>query len=241
MGRSTSVRAVLLQVREHLEARDHERLCFLESSGLPDDRLECIDMVRAPGRRWSEIAGADLYFIGGSGEFSATNEHPFTPALTRIVEEIVDGGRPLLGSCWGHQFLARVLGAEVVTDRTRGEVGTFDVELNGDGMSDPLFEDCPRRFAVHLGHHDRVAALVPGMVELAASDACPVQVLRLAGKPIYGTQFHAEMNEDHMRARLLMYRDAYLPAGLTPEAFGALLRPTPVVAGLVRRFVELYG
>lgn len=241
MGRRPSVRAILLQVREHVQARDHERLCFLESSGLPDERLDCVDMVRNPETSWSALAGADLYFIGGSGEYSATVDHPFTPALWRIVETIVAEERPLLGSCWGHQFLGRVLGAEVVTDRSRGEVGTFDVELNARGLADPLFEDCPRRFAVHLGHHDRVVRLVPGMVELASSERCPIQVLRLEGKPIYGTQFHAEMNEEHMRARVLMYRDAYLPDGQTPEEFGATLRPTPVVAGLVRRFVELYG
>lgn len=234
------LRVVLLQVRSHLPARDHERLCFLDTASLGRGELECVDLVQEPNVRWDRLHGADAFFIGGAGEYSATRDYPFTDNLREIVLRLVDEGLPLLGSCWGHHFLVRILGGLVLTDRDRGEVGTFDIALTREGRQDPLFDRLPSRFPVHLGHHDRVAELPPGMTELAYSVKCRNQIFRLDGKPIYGTQFHSEMNEDHMRERLLMYREAYLPGARAYEEFVRLLRPTPDAADLLRRFLELY-
>ena len=36
-------------------------------------------------------------------------------------------------------------------------------------------------------------------MELARSELCPYQAIRLRDKPVYGTQFHSEMNEERLR------------------------------------------
>lgn len=238
--RHAGFRAVLLQVRAHLEARDHERLCFMESGGLSPRELDCIDLVQQPELRWERVRGADVVFVGGAGEFSARSDHPFTQPLMNVVRRLAASGTPLLGSCWGHHFLARALGGKVVLDREHSEVGTFSIHLTEAGREDPLFGAFPKRFPAHLGHHDRVAELPPGFLELGRSERCGHQIIRLAGKPVYGTQFHAEMNRDHMEARLLMYRDSYLPKEMEASECERLLRETPEAEGLLRRFLQTY-
>jgi len=238
--RHAGFRAVLLQVRAHLEARDHERLCFMESGGLSPQELDCVDLVQQPDLHWDRLKGADVVFIGGAGEFTARGDYPFTAPLLAVVRRLAAAGTPLLGSCWGHHFLVRALGGKVVLDRERAEVGTFPIELTAQGREDPLFGSFPQRFPAHLGHHDRVAELPPGCVELGRSERCGHQIVRLAGKPIYGTQFHAEMNREHMKARLLMYRDSYLPREMEASEFERLLRDTPDAAGLLRRFLQTF-
>ena len=64
--------------------------------------------------------------------------------------------------------------------------------------------------------------------------------MRLAGKPVYGTQFHGEMTRADLRRRLLMYRVHYLDTEEQAESVAESLRSTPHAQGLLRRFLELY-
>ena len=94
-----------------------------------------------------------------------------------------------------------------------------------------------------MGHHDRVSVLPPGAVELARNDTAPNQAFRLAEAPVYGAQFHPELDEAAERSRLVAYRAHYPEAG-GDDAFQAMLdalRPTPHADGLLRRFLEVYA
>jgi GMP synthase (glutamine-hydrolysing) len=236
----TAPRILLLQVRDEPRAEEQERLCFLEALRLRPELLTCHNLVSEPDLSWDRVRGFDAVMVGGAGAHTVTRRYPFSGALREVLLRLVDAGRPLFASCYGHHALADALGGEVVTDRGSGEVGTFDVELTETGRRDPLFAGLPARFPVQLGHHDRVDRLPTGLVELAASARCRHQALRASGLPIYSTQFHSEMTVDHMAARLLMYRDGYLESLTRPEEVSSLLRPSPESAGLIRRFLELY-
>jgi GMP synthase (glutamine-hydrolysing) len=166
-----------------------------------------------------------------------TEEHPFTRPLARIAVRLVAERRPLFGSCFGHLFLAQALGGRVITDPEREEIGTHDVELTAAGEDDPLFRGLPRRFLVQLGHHDRVVDLPPGAVELASSDLCPNQAFRIAGAPVWGCQFHVELDERRMLERARIYAAEYLDGEDGIERLRAVLRPAPEAAGVLRRFL----
>ncbi len=221
-------------------AEAHERQCFLEVAGLQSDELECINLVRRPMLSWRLVRHADAVLIGGAGDHSATETYPFSLPLRDTVCRMVEENRPLFGSCWGHHFLVQALGGTIVSEHSAGEVGSFEIELTAAGLRDPLFEGFPRRFAAQLGHHDRVVELPSGSDELACSDRCRYQVLRVRGRPVYGTQFHSEMNEQHLRDRLMMYRETYLAEQSAPAELSKSLRPSPEVERLLRRFLELY-
>jgi GMP synthase (glutamine-hydrolysing) len=231
---------LLVQVRGDEAAEAQEQLCFLETAGLEAEEMDCINVVREPDISWSKVEAADVLFLGGAGAHSATREFDFTQPLGDVVLRWIDEGRPLFGSCWGHHFLVRMLGGEVVTDHATGEVGTFDIELTEAGLVDPLFAHFPRGFAAQLGHHDRVERLPTGCEELAFSNRCRYQVLRLDDRPVYGTQFHSEMNGSHLQARLMMYRDTYLEERTGKDELSATVRPSPHAERLLARFLDLY-
>lgn len=233
------MRTVLLQVRDDPPAEEQERLCFLEACGLEPEQLECINLVREPHITWSRVAGFRALVVGGAGSYSATQTYEFTCPLQDLIRQAVDSDMPFFGSCFGHHVLVRALGGSVVTDHRAGEVGTFEIELTAAGRRDPLLADFPDRFAAQLGHHDRVQTLAPGLVELAASERCRFQLLGMAGKAVYSSQFHAEMTDLHLLARLEMYRDTYLAERTSLDEVSSSLQPSPWADRLLRRFRAL--
>ena len=212
----------------HRPAEEQEYLCFLERCRLRPEQLDDDQPGRSarppPGATWS---GADALLIGGAGAHSATEEHPFTAPLADVVLRWIDEDRPFFGSCWGHQFLAA---------RARGHGGRRPRERGGRDLpiephrGGPCATRCspasrsasPCSSATTTGSARRP----PGLVVLARSERCAHQAVRLAGKPVYGSQFHSEMTVEHMRARLLMYRDEYLPAGADPARLEEILAPS---------------
>ncbi len=235
------LRLVLLQIRDHRESLMQERRAFIERCLVDVDRFDFINIVEHPQLRWQDVESAHAVLIGGAGGYSVIGEHPFSPYLRDVLSRLIEEDRPLFGSCWGHQFMATSLGGEVIVDRENSEVGSFEISLTSRGADDPLFENFPSSFFVQLGHNDRVSRLPEGWVELAASEKCPNQIIRLAGKPVYGTQFHSEMNEDRLRERLQVYLQEYVP---DPEEFQRLmarLRPSPQADRILDRFLTLYA
>jgi GMP synthase (glutamine-hydrolysing) len=232
-----SLRVLLIQVRDHRGAEEHEQRCFLGCLGLERDRLDCVNVVSAEVPSTAATAAADLVILGGAGAHSAYVDYPFTASLVDLVRELVERDRPFFGSCFGHQFLGRAMGGTVVHDPANEEIGTFEVELTLEGRQDPLFHGLPASFPVHLGHHDRVDELPAEVLTLATTARCSRQVIRVAGKPVYGSQFHCEMTEQDMRERVMMYAADYMPGEDPLGELSRRLRPTPVADQLLARFV----
>jgi GMP synthase (glutamine-hydrolysing) len=236
------VRVRLVQIRDHAAILAEERASFAARCGLDVAEVETTNALHEPLTPGA-LDGADALFIGGAGAHSVTETYAWTESLVALCHVAADRGVPTFGACWGHQFLARAFGGTVVHDGTRAEMGTHAVELTAAGRADPLFEGVPDRFEAQMGHHDRVSVLPPGAVELARNGVAPYQAFRLAGAPVYGAQFHPELDAAAERGRLLAYR-AHYPEGGDDTAFQALLdglRPTPHADGLLRRFLALYA
>ena len=228
---------LLLQVRDQQAAEIHEQACFLDRLSLTPERLVSVNVVEVPVPSLAESLAYDVVILGGAGAHSAYLDYPFTEPLIDLVNELVERDRPFFGACFGHQFLGRALGGSVVHDPANEEIGTFEVELTPEGAKDSLFRDAPPRFAAHLGHHDRLDRVAPNLVTLASTARCAQQVVRVAGKPVYGAQFHCEMTEQHMRERVMMYAREYMSGDDPAGQVAKRLRPTPFADGLLARFM----
>jgi GMP synthase (glutamine-hydrolysing) len=79
--------------------------------------------------------------------------------------------------------------------------------------------------------------VAPNLVTLASTARCAQQVVRVAGKPVYGAQFHCEMTEQHMRERVMMYAREYMSGDDPAGQVAKRLRPTPFADGLLARFM----
>jgi GMP synthase (glutamine-hydrolysing) len=96
---------------------------------------------------------------------------------------------PVLGICVGHQFLGRHFGGRVV----RGDPEFGAVDLTVDRADHPLFAGLPDHLRVWSNHNDHVVSPPPGWTVLAHSTACPVQAMAHPDRPIWGVQFHPEV------------------------------------------------
>lgn len=232
-------RIALIQFRLHREAERQERECFLRSGGLSPEEVICLNPADGDRVEWRDVAAADVLVLGGAGDHSVTQDFDFVAPLRDLSLRWIDDGRPLFGSCYGHHLLVDWLGGTVVTDEEREEIGTFEIELTPEGRRDEVFAEVPDLFNAQLGHHDRVVDPGPRLVELARSERCGWQAVRMPGKAVYGTQFHPEMRAEDMRDRLQMYSDSYL-AGMTLDELTSRIEPSPHTGSIFRRFLELH-
>jgi GMP synthase (glutamine-hydrolysing) len=228
---------MVLQARHTDDAMlEHERQCFVAAAGLDRasfDWRNVVDDVPA----LAEVRAADALFIGGSGRFSVAHptEDFFSP-LEDLLREVVAADCPTFGSCFGYQLLVSALGGRVEHDEDRGEVGSFEVELTTRGRADELFGTLPARFTAQMGHLDRAVRLPPGVRNLARSERCPYQALRVEDRRIWAAQFHPELDQAANLHRYQAYIERYEPSGGEGEISS---QPSPEASRLLPRFLEL--
>jgi GMP synthase (glutamine-hydrolysing) len=215
---------------------EHERRCFVAATGLDRasfDWRNVVDGVPA----LAEVRAADALLIGGSGRFSVAHptEDFFSP-LGDLLRGVVDADCPTFGSCFGYQLLVSALGGRVENDEDRGEVGSFEVELTARGKADELFGTLPPRFTAQMGHLDRAVRLPDGVQNLARSERCPYQALRVEDRRIWAAQFHPELDQAANLHRYQAYIERYEPSGGEGEVNS---EPSPEASRLLPRFLEL--
>jgi len=104
--------------------------------------------------------------------------------------EYLDAFRgPILGICAGHQFMATYLGGAAAPAKVP-EFGKSVVKVH---EPDVLFEGLPDQFEVWESHNDEVTKIPPGFTALASSPNCSVQAMRHRDRPLFGLQFHPEV------------------------------------------------
>lgn len=97
-------------------------------------------------------------------------------------------GIPVLGICYGHQLLAKDLGATVAPDR--GEYGLGKLFLE---QSNALFAGSPTQQNVWMSHADAVVKLPDSLIRLARTERCETAAFVDFGGALYGLQFHPEV------------------------------------------------
>ena len=110
--------------------------------------------------------------------------------LGRVADWIDTAPFPVLGICVGHHFLGRHFGGRIV-HAAAPEFG--QVALTVDHPDHPLFQGLPPRLKVWASHNDAVVELPPGWSTLAHSIACPIEAMSHPTRPIFGVQFHPEV------------------------------------------------
>ena len=118
----------------------HELDCIRRRLGSLDTSITVRNVFsETPKTEW--LSGMDAMVIGGSGAFSVHDprSEAWVTELRHLLDACLERSVPSLGICFGHQLLGLHLGAEVVTDLARREVGTLAFDLTEAGANDPLF------------------------------------------------------------------------------------------------------
>lgn len=235
-----STRYLLLQIRNPDDPmRSQEVQCFTRALRCDRQQIKTLDLLSSVPSQ-SQIDRADILLLGGSGDYSATSDQPWLLPVLESLRMIHDQAKPTFASCWGFQAFARAMDGEVVNDPDRAEVGTHHVNLTEDGLRDPLFGPLGDSLYGQMGHQDRVSKLPAEATLLASTPLVENQAYRFKDKPIYCTQFHAELNRNDLLGRVRAYPE-YIEnvSGMTLEQFEASCFDTPETEALLPRFVKM--
>ena len=125
-------------------------------------------------------------FTGGPNSVYEAGAPKADPAIFEL-------GVPVLGICYGCQFMAHTLGGQVTEahEDTAREYGKTETYYD---TACKLFKGLPERGISWMSHGDYMAKVPEGFALTAHSDACPNVAIADEKRGFYGVQYHPEVN-----------------------------------------------
>lgn len=160
-----------------------------------------------------DLAPFKAVILSGS-PFSVRAEDAPHPDLTKIK-----GHKPLLGVCYGAQYLAHFFGGEVAPSNTR-EYGRAKLNTILDKSS--LFINIPEDSQVWMSHSDSIKTLPKNAIRLASTSDVANAAYQIEGEDTYAIQFHPEVYHTTHGKQLLenfLIEIAGVQPNWTPAAF----------------------
>jgi GMP synthase (glutamine-hydrolysing) len=183
--------------------------------------------IAAPRRALEAARAMDLGGIilsGGPASVYAADA-PVVPS------EIMKLGVPVLGICYGMQWMARELGGEVLGASHR-EFGRASIAVR---KASDVFEGVSGHTVVWMSHGDQVTKMPPGFEIYAETDTCPIAAMGDVEHGWFGVQFHPEVTHT-VRGRELIENFVTRVCG-----FNGDWKPESIVEREVRVVRELVG
>ena len=115
---------------------------------------------------------------------------------------ILDLGVPILGICYGMQWMAHTLGGTVSPGDQR-EFGYARVETEDSALTQEIYDDAPKQLDVWMSHGDKVTGLPEGFRRVGHTPSCPIAIMEHADKHLYGVQFHPEVTHTKQGSALI--------------------------------------
>ena len=101
-------------------------------------------------------------------------------------------GVPVLGICYGMQFMAHHLGGAVSPGDQR-EFGYAQVKTTDSDFTRDIYDEMPHSLDVWMSHGDKVSQLPDGFRIIGETPSCPIAMMENVAKHFYGIQFHPEV------------------------------------------------
>jgi len=146
--------------------------------------------------------------------FSVRSEEALHPDLSKIKGKI-----PLLGVCYGAQYIAHFHGGNVAPSNTR-EYGR--AKLSNIKENEPFFDKIEAGSQVWMSHSDTIQELPPQAELLASTDDVLNAAYKIGNEQTYAIQFHPEVYHTKDGKQLLenfLVHIAGLEQTWTPDAF----------------------
>lgn len=231
------IKILLVQLRVDEAMREQEKQAICRSGNVQPEQITIINGLE------QTISASDLndhhaLIIGGTGDYSVFDALPINDSMAQVVQHAKEINFPVLGSCWGAQFLAKAFGGTVETDPEREEVGSYLVWPTTYADDDPLFYDAPQGFWAQIGHHQSITKLPEGAVNLISSERCEMQAFTWLGSRIYGLQLHSDLSKKELVERIVHYREEY---AADPALFNAIVdnaKDSPYTDDLIEKFID---
>jgi len=132
-------------------------------------------------QRLKEINPIGIIFTGGPNSVYLDNS-------PKCADYVFDFGAPILGICYGMQYVAHKFGG-IVKEGSVREYGQTLVHI-GDSV---IFDGLDKDENMLMSHTDYVAKVPDGFKVIATTDNCPCAAFENADKTVFGVQFHPEV------------------------------------------------
>ncbi len=153
----------------------------------------------------------------------------FDPNAPRPQPGVLELGLPVLGICYGMQYLAQHHGGRVERAGRREYGKAVLTRYEG-----PLFDGLAGEVQVWMSHSDAVTELPPGWRVVAETEENPVAAIQSPDGRIFGVQFHPEVVHTPKGAEIL---ENFLEAAGVTRAW----TPEHTLESLVREVRERVG
>jgi GMP synthase (glutamine-hydrolysing) len=134
---------------------------------------------------FDELGGVDALVLSGGAPRVALD----VDRMGRNGEYLDRADFPILGICAGMQFTCTKFGGKTEP----AKIPEFGKALLFVDEEDELFRGVPRQFSVWESHNDEVTVVPDSFQVLAHSENCLYEAVKMKTRPIYGLQFHPEV------------------------------------------------
>ncbi|MDG1497179.1 MAG: glutamine-hydrolyzing GMP synthase, partial [Amylibacter sp.] len=101
-------------------------------------------------------------------------------------------GKPILGICFGHQILSKMLGGKVKKSNHR-EFGLAEINKRSNSLLTKNFFDNKNKNDVWMSHADQVSKMPKNFKIVASSKNSKLTIIENTKSKFYGVQFHPEV------------------------------------------------
>jgi GMP synthase-like glutamine amidotransferase len=190
------------------------------------------DPFKATESHFPDLKKGYTHLILSGSEASIVERENWVYEEVEVVQDAVEKGLSILGSCYGHQLLAfALLGSASVQRCVHPEVGWIPIKIK---VENELLGKKRTAFSFSI-HFDEVVNLSDAFLVLASSEECQIQAFQLKKRPIWGIQIHPEI--DISNAQILLKKFMSLDLQTKPF-FEKALKSFPKDSGLIRRIVK---
>lgn len=148
-----------------------------------------------------DLSAFDGVMITGSPA-SVTEEADWMQRLEVLVRQIIEQEIPLFGACFGHQIIAKSLGAPIIRNPDGWAHGRIETARVG-----PVpWSDRANGWALYGSHIEQVGALPDGARRIFESPGCPIAGYAI-GDRVFTVQHHPEMTREFIADLVEEYAD----------------------------------
>ncbi|MCY4356536.1 MAG: glutamine-hydrolyzing GMP synthase [Gammaproteobacteria bacterium] len=181
---------------------------------------------------FNDFAPQGIIFSGGP-ESANTDRSPRPPSFVYSVD------LPILGICYGMQTMAEEFGGRVEAS-SHSEFGFARVSIIEEcellkGIEDHINNAGESQLDVWMSHGDKVTAVPPDFLPVAATESAPVAAMRHCSLPLYGLQFHPEVTHT-LQGKRLIERFVHTICGCE-----TLWTPTGIIDDAIKNIVQQVG
>ncbi|WP_170422387.1 type 1 glutamine amidotransferase [Ruegeria arenilitoris] len=178
---------------------DDEKFATLIAEVRPDWQVEAYWVCK--GEFPDDLSQFDGVMITGSPA-SVTENAPWMQQLEGLIEDLIDHEIPVFGACFGHQIIAKSLGAPIV----RNPEGWAHGRIETNRVASMPWSNAQNGWHLYGSHIEQVGALPEGAQRLFESPGCPIAGYAI-GNHVFTVQHHPEMTQEFIADLVEEYAD----------------------------------